>query len=118
MKRSRPYPPAYCDASELAYQLSMTRREVESLASMGHLPAPRMIGTSLRWRWSDVDAYVSGVAIDVAQRATTMTTDPYMAGINAITPPIRAPRQGARTRVSGVPKGARHQERRAAHTAA
>ena len=46
------------NVTDVANRLRLSTRQVWKLADSGHMPKPVRIGRSVRWRASDIDAWV------------------------------------------------------------
>lgn len=55
MKRDLAYPPPWQDKATLAAHLSISTDTVETWAATGIIPAGRMRGGKLMWKWKEVD---------------------------------------------------------------
>jgi predicted DNA-binding transcriptional regulator AlpA len=60
MTKALPYPPPWQDTVTLAQHISVSAATVENWVSAGILPPPRRRGGKLMWKWSEVDAWLSG----------------------------------------------------------
>lgn len=82
--------PAYLDRDGLARELSLKPGTVDQLVKRGLLPAPVMIGEALRWRWEDVDGWITRTRAAGSDRYDG-AADPYMAGVQRAAPatPLR-----------------------------
>ena len=69
-------PPSFLSCASLARELDLSESTVRDLVEKGSLPRPIRLGGSIRWRWSEVQAVLTGAAA-VPQRTTD---DPYLAG--------------------------------------
>jgi predicted DNA-binding transcriptional regulator AlpA len=80
MTKKPSYPPDYVDLDGLAYRLSLTPDYVRQLVKRHRLPQPVMFGEAQRWRWSDVEARMNGVADD--PNVSSSEPDLYMSGVS------------------------------------
>ena len=71
--------PDYCTRETLAARLEVAPAYIDQLEKRGLLPPPVAIGEAKRWRWSDVEIYIS--QLDDGAHASTDREDPYFAGI-------------------------------------
>ncbi len=88
----RPYPPDLCSAETLAYRLDMSRATVDTYIRLGHLPPPIDIGTQRRWRWTEIETWISmrnheaGLTHDAD---VELDHDPFLVGVQNVR--LRAP---------------------------
>ncbi|RUM42979.1 MAG: hypothetical protein DSY80_06345 [Desulfocapsa sp.] len=58
-ERSRAYHPTYLSAETLAYMLDCAVSTIKKYVQQGKLPRPVSIGELKRFRWEDVDDFIS-----------------------------------------------------------
>lgn len=69
-------PPSYLSCATLARELDLSETTVREMVDRGILPKPIRLGSSVRWRWGDVQRALGGIA----DAAGVSTDDPYMVG--------------------------------------
>ena len=55
---ARAYAPDYVSAETLAYRLDLSPSTVEAYVRAGLLPRPEMIGSLMRWDFTEVKAFI------------------------------------------------------------
>jgi predicted DNA-binding transcriptional regulator AlpA len=87
----RAFAPDYVSAETLAYRLDCSRSTVDDYVRRGLLPKPKIIGNLQRWRWSEIEAWISrqGAVSDRfgAADADIDEDDPYSLGVKRVTAP-------------------------------
>ncbi|WP_037915066.1 AlpA family transcriptional regulator [Sulfitobacter sp. 20_GPM-1509m] len=73
-----PAPPEYCSIKTIAEQLDCSVSTVESYTNRGLLPQPKKRGTLVRWKWSEVQEMMDGLA-----EAEQELQDPILRAIHA-----------------------------------
>lgn len=69
-------PPSFVSKSTLAAELDIGESTVDDWVRRGLLPRPIRLGSSPRWRWSDVEAHVCPKAV--------AETDPFITGLGNV----------------------------------
>jgi excisionase family DNA binding protein len=59
LRHSHLYPAPWQSVEEVAVNIGFSRRAILYWAERGEFPSPRKIRGKLRWRWSEVDAWMS-----------------------------------------------------------
>jgi excisionase family DNA binding protein len=62
-------PPAMLDVHAVAEMLGCSTRHVYRLRDAGQMPAPVKLGSLLRWRAAEIEAWIEGGCQPVGQRA-------------------------------------------------
>lgn len=69
-------PPAYVSKATLAAELDMSESTVDSYVQRGLLPKPLKYGSSVRWKWADVTAFLDNQSHGAE--------DPFMARLHNV----------------------------------
>lgn len=75
-----PYPPPWQDKATLCEHTCLSDRTVDAWVRLGLLPAPRLRGGKLMWKWSEVDRY-----LDQGGANAPVSADPEQECIRAAT---------------------------------
>ena len=89
----RPYPPEFCSRDTLAYRLDCSVDKIDADVRNGLLPPSEAVGTSKRWYWPDVVAWIkahNGKSEDYGVSVTgdvyrLSDADPFSAGVKRFT---------------------------------
>ncbi len=54
--------PPYQDIATLAHNLCLSERTIDMYVKDGRLPPPKNPGGKRLWKWSEVEAYIDGLA--------------------------------------------------------
>lgn len=72
----RPYPPDFVSIETLAYRLDCSPSTARQYVDAGLIPAPIRLGSLVRWRWSEVEAHLSGPIAGQVQTHIGSTSGP------------------------------------------
>lgn len=61
--------PAWVDMERLCHETCLSDRTVDAWVREGRLPAPKVRGRKLMWRWKEVDAYLERGGPEVRKSA-------------------------------------------------
>lgn len=84
----RSFAPDYVSAETLAYRLDCSRSTVDEYVRRGFLPSPKNVGNLLRWRWSEIEAWIAkqgSAGNQLLSPNGDADDDPYSLGVKRVT---------------------------------
>ena len=83
----RPYAPSYVTREEIAFRLQVSVSTVDSWIARNLLPAPVMVFTVRRYRWTDIEERIETqnlLATDAAGNSPSPDGDEFLDGVQRV----------------------------------